>query len=222
MRPWFRGILLTTGLLLATALEAQAQREVVFNEIMIRRSGANPTVDQLVELKNTGGFSIDVSGWVFCHQFDYSATIPNGTTIPAGGILTCHFNQSGSNTSSDVYFSGEVLATTSDLGLYINDNGFSVPANMHAFIQFGGVPSTGRQSVAASAGLWTTNAFIANPTAGSSVELCLADATQVSSWVATSSATIGTSNGCGVATKEVSWGSVKSIFGRNNKGLRIH
>jgi hypothetical protein len=75
--------------------------------------------------------------------------------------------------------------------------------------------------VAVSAGLWTTNAFIPNPTAGSSVELCLGDASQVSSWVATSSPTIGASNGCGVPIENVSWGSVKAIFGRN-KGLRIN
>jgi len=221
MRSWFRGILMTTVLLLASSLQAQAQHEVVFNELMIRRAGANPTVDQLVELKNTGAFSIDVGGWVFCHQLDYSSVIPDGTTIPAGGLLTCHFNQSGTNSSSAIYFPGDVLGTTSDLGLYINGNNFSSASNMHAFVQFGGLPGTGRQSVAASAGLWTTNAFIPNPAAGSSVELCLGDASQVSSWVATASPTLGVSNGCGVAIEAVSWGSVKAIFGRN-KGFRLN
>ena len=222
MRSWFRGILLTTVLLAATALQAQAQNEVVFHEILIRRTGPSPTVDQLVELKNTGGFSMNVGGWVFCHEFDYSgATIPNGTTIAGGGLLTLHFNQSGTNTTSDVYFPGEDLSTTSDLALYINGNNFGSAANMHAFIQFGGIPGGGRQSIAAQAGLWTTNAFIPNPAIGASVELCAGDATQVTSWIGTSSPTIGATNGCGVAIEEVSWGSVKSIFRRLNGSGRF-
>ena len=221
MRPWFRGFLISTTLLLVSVLPALAQNQVVFNEILVRRSGPSPAIDQLVELRNTGAFSIDVGGWVFCHEFDYNgATIPNGTTIAGGGLLTLHFNQAGANTGNDVYFPGEDLTTTaSDLALYINSANFGSPANMHAFIQFGGVPSNGRQTVAVQAGLWTSNAFIPNPAVGSSVELCVGDPTQVSSWVATASPTIGAINGCGVGVQPVSWTSVKSIFGRF-KGFR--
>jgi hypothetical protein len=210
---------LATALLMTVGAEARAQ--IVFNEILIRRTGT-PNVDQLVELRNVGGAAINVGGWVFCHEFNYNASFPPGTTIPAGGYLTVHFNQSGINTATDVYFPGEDLSFTSDLGLYINGNNFSSPANMHAFVQFGGVPSNGRQSVAVQAGLWTNNAFLPNTAAGQSVELCgNGDATQTSSWVTTGSPTIGVMNGCGVAVEDVSWAKVKSLFDRNHRGLRL-
>lgn len=220
MRSWFRGALLAMTLTLVAGTDARAQiKQVVFNEVLIRRSGGSPNVDQLVELKNTGIGSINIGGWAFCHQLSY-VNIPGGTSIPGGGLLTVHFNQSGVNTATDVYIAGEVLSTTSDLGLYINDNNFASAANMHAFVQWGGVPN-GRQSVAAQAGLWTTNAFVPNPAIGQSVELCgTGDATLVTSWIATGSPTIGAANGCGVAVMPVSWGSVKSLFNQFQSGRR--
>ncbi|HEX7879375.1 MAG TPA: hypothetical protein VF720_08195, partial [Candidatus Eisenbacteria bacterium] len=133
------------------------------------------------------------------------------------------FNQSGTKTATDIFFPSEDLSFTSDLGLYINDDGFSNPANMHAFIQFGGVPANGRQGVAVQAGLWTNNAFVPNPSVGQSVELCgNGDATMVSSWVATLSNTIGTMNGCGVAVEGVSWARVKSLFDPHKPGFRLN
>ena len=213
MRIWYRGLLLTVLLTGIAGADAYAQsNQVVFNEILIRRSGPNPSVDQLVELKKTGGSSINIGGWVFCHEFEYNA-IPGGTSIPGNGLLTVHFNQSGVNTATDIYLQGVTLSTTSDLGLYINGNNFGSASNMHAFVQFGGVPAAGRQGVASQAGLWTTNSFVPNPAVGSSVELCgTGDATSVGSWVSTNSPTIGAINGCGVATVEASWGRVKSLF----------
>jgi hypothetical protein len=219
MRSSIRGLLLATMLAIVCAVEASAQsKQVVFNEILIRRSGGSPNVDQLVELRNTGSSPINVGGWVFCHEFNYNAVFPAGTTIAAGGYLTVHFNQGGTNTATDVYFPGQDLSFTSDLGLYINGNNFSSASNMHAFVQFGGVPS-GRQSVAAQAGLWTLNSFLPATSAGQSVELCgSGDATQTNSWATTGSPTIGQMNGCGVAVSETSWTSVKSLLRNHRPG----
>lgn len=209
MKQCLRGLLLA-GVALLLASEALAQaKQVIFSEILIKRSGGN--ADQIVELRNTGSTGINIGGWIFCHQFDYSSVLPTGTTIPAGGFLRVHFNASGSNSTTDVYFPGDVLGETSDLALYINAN-FGSPASMHAFIQYGGVPSDGRQSVAAGASLWTNNSFVALPATENSVELCGVDPTQVGSWTPTGSPTLGASNGCGVGTEQTSWSAVKSIF----------
>ena len=118
MRTWLRLSLITTALLLTVGAESFAQsKQVVFNEILIRRSGGSPNVDQLVELRNTGSSPINIGGWQFCHEFNYIA-IPGGTTIQGNGYLTVHFNQSGIASASDIYFPGEDLSFTSDLGLY--------------------------------------------------------------------------------------------------------
>jgi len=221
MRTWLRYSLITAAILLTVGADAFAQsNQVVFNEILIRQSG-NSNVNQLVELRNTGSSPINIGGWWFCHEFNY-ISVPGGTTIPGGGYLTVHFNQSGIASASDIYFPGEALSFTSDLGLYINSS-FGTPASMHAFIQFGGVPGSGRQSVAVQAGLWTNNAFVPNPPAGQSVEFCSdggGDPTMVGSWGATLAPTIGAMNGCGVAVDEVSWAKVKSLFDPRQRGLR--
>jgi hypothetical protein len=210
MKQCVRGVLLAAiGLMLAGPVFAQA-KQVVFSEILIKRSGGN--ADQIVELRNTGASSINIGGWIFCHEFDYSSVFPGGTTIAAGAFLRVHFNASGTNSATDIYFSGDVLSETSDLGLYTNAN-FGSPAAMHAFVQFGGVPTGGgRQSVAAGAGLWTNNAFVTLPATESSVELCGVDPTQVGNWTPTATPTLGATNGCGVAAMPTSWSAVKSIF----------
>jgi hypothetical protein len=206
----FRALLLAGALLLLAADAFAQAKQVIISEILIKRAGGN--ADQIVELQNTGITSINIGGWIFCHQFDYSSVLPAGTTIPAGGFLRVHFNASGSNSTTDIYFASDVLSETSDLGLYINAN-FGSPASMHAFVQFGGVPVNGRQSVAAGAGLWTNNAFVALPASGSSLELCgTGDPTQVGNWTPTVTPTLGAVNGCGVGTEPTSWSAVKSLF----------
>lgn len=191
--------------------EAGAQ-QVVFNEIRLRQ-GSGSSADQIVELKNTGAAAIDVGGWIFCHQFNYQSVIPTGTSIPAGGFLLVHFNQAGTNTSSAVFFPTDELASVSDLALYDrNTFDFTNASRMKSFIQFGGNPGSGRQNVAATAGLWTTNTFVPPVANGHSIELCAANATSVTSFVDQSAPTFGQANGCGVAVQDATWTKLKSIY----------
>jgi hypothetical protein len=203
------GAVLATALSLGMAGPSSAQ--VVLNEILVLRGGGSH-VDQIIELKNTGADAQAVGGWVVYHENISSSTIPGGTSIPAGGLLVLHFNQSGTNSATDVYFPGDELSEISDLGLYANNSSFANPANLRAFVQWGGVPPAGRQNVAQTAGLWTSNTFIPLPPASHSLELCSGVGSSPSSYIAQSSPSIGSSNLCGVGTEEVSWSSIKSIF----------
>lgn len=208
-----RACALAAGLLLPLigAGTAHAQ-QVVFNEVRVRQ-GSGSSADQLVELKNTGAASVDVGGWIFCHQFSYASVIPNGTSIPAGGLLVVHFNQSGTNTSSNIFFLNDELAAITDLALYEkNTFDFSNPSKMKSFIQFGGNPGSGRQGVAVSAGLWTLGAFVPPVANGHSIELCAANPGSVSSFVDQSAPTFGLPNGCGVAVESSTWSKLKSIY----------
>ncbi len=207
---WIQWVVAVVVVLAVQAPSASAQ--VVFNEILLQRSGANPTVNQIVELKNAGSSSVNIGGWVFCHQFNYSSAIPSGTTIPAGGLLVIHFNQAGTNSSTDIFFPGDQIGTTSDLGLYVNASNFASAANMRAFVQFGGVPAAGRQDVAQAASLWTSGTFVPSVAPGHSIELCAAQANLASSYVDQGAPTIGAQNGCGVSTENVSWSRVKALF----------
>lgn len=210
-RLGFRAALLVVALTTLSAGFAGAQ-QVVFNEIRVRQ-GSGSSADQIVELKNTGASAVDVGGWILCHQFTYTSVLPNGTTIPAGGLLLVHFNQSGTNTSSAVFFLNDELGAVSDLALY--DKGtfdFTNAAKMKAFIQYGGNPGSGRQNVAATAGLWTLNTFVPPVAMGHSIELCAANATSVGSYVDQSAPTFGQQNGCGVAVESATWSKLKSVY----------
>lgn len=201
-------LLLVIAGLLAPSARAQ---QVVINEVLARRGGSDSHANQIVELRNAGTLSVNVGGWVFCHELNYTSQLPAGQTLGPGGILTIHFKATGINSSTDVYFPDDELSDITDLGLYVSPP-FTTPANMRAFVQFGGVPGNGRQSVAAQANLWTLNAFIQSWPVDESIELCADDPSIVTSYVPQSSPTIGQANGCGVPTQEVSWGTVKSIF----------
>jgi hypothetical protein len=63
---------------------------VVLNEV--ESSGGTP--GDWVELYNTGGSAVDVSGWVFKDNNDTNAfVIPQGTTVPSGGYLVLNETQ---------------------------------------------------------------------------------------------------------------------------------
>ena len=69
------------------ALAGSARAAVVINEILYRAGTNYPedTGKEWVELRNTGGASVDVSGWQFNKGINF--TFANGTTIPANGYL---------------------------------------------------------------------------------------------------------------------------------------
>ena len=203
-----RGALLALLGGLLFALPARAQ--IVINEVRPKDSGGS-TANQLVELHNTGASAVNIGGWIFCHQFDYGAVLPAGFTIASGGYAVMHFNASGTNTATDVFFPGQVLASTTDLALYANAN-FTSASAIRAFIQFGGHPGSGRESVAQAAGLWTSGQFVPGVANGHSIELCAGSPAAVTSYVEQATPTIGQENGCGVPVQKSSWSKLKSIF----------
>lgn len=206
-RPRHAALLLLLGGLLL-ALPARAQ--IVINEVRPKDSGGS-TSNQLVELHNTGASAVNIGGWIFCHQFDYGAVLPSNFTIASGGYAVMHFNASGTNSATEVFFPGQVLASTTDLALYANAN-FTSASAIRAFIQFGGHPGSGRESVAQAAGLWTSGQFVPGVANGHSIELCAGSPSAVTSYVEQATPTIGQENGCGVPVQEYSWSKLKSIF----------
>ncbi|MEZ5382744.1 MAG: lamin tail domain-containing protein [Microthrixaceae bacterium] len=58
---------------------------------------------EYVRLRNHGTTAFDLTGWQFKDTALEFYDFPNGTQIPAGGVLTVHTGQ-GTNTASDLYF----------------------------------------------------------------------------------------------------------------------
>jgi hypothetical protein len=85
---------------------------VVINEVMTHSHGTAP---DWIELYNTSGSAIDISGWYLSDSDrrltgEYAYQIPNGTIIPAYGYIVCYENQFGakfklSENGDNVYLS---------------------------------------------------------------------------------------------------------------------
>ncbi|MFQ6113390.1 MAG: FlgD immunoglobulin-like domain containing protein [bacterium] len=174
----FLGLLLVLIILIPTILTAQ----VKINEVLYSTSN-----DQ-IELKNFGTSAVDVSNMWACSRFSYAQisnlTVVSGNlNIQPGGILAL----SGFNLND----------TSADLGLY-NDVGgntanFANASFMQDFVQWGD-SGIGRESVAASKGIWTAGDFVPTAAAGHSIEYD-GDGNSSSDWFEQANPTIGAENG---------------------------
>ncbi len=134
----------------------------LISQVKINEVVYDPTTgNDMIELKNFGSSSVDVSSWWFCSQINYNPistmTAESGDkNIPAGGILV---------------LSGRNFANNADLGLYTNNNSFPSSSNMEDFVQWGSsLGSGGRESVASAKGIWTVGTFVNGVAQGHSIE----------------------------------------------------
>jgi len=178
--------------ILLSASFLYAQANPVVNEVLYDPVGANGG-NQLIEIKNIGDATADIGGWWFCSRLSYSQ-LPTGVTIPAGGIIVIHVGKSGTNTSTDIFISsmGSLNASASDLSFYSNGS-FSNPSSIRDFVQWGS-SGNGRESVAASAGIWTAGDFVTDVAEGHSIEYD-GDGNSSSDWSDQPEPTIGQENG---------------------------
>ncbi len=115
----------------------------------IRLVEVNPSSNKAT-IKNFGTSTIDISSYWFCTLFAYdqlsSLTVDSGSLNIANGAT--------------VVISGVNLNNSdADLGLY-NTNSFGSSTAMVDFMQWGDA-GNGRESVANTAGIWTTGNFLA-------------------------------------------------------------
>jgi len=186
-------ILLNSTLLLA-------QANPVLNEILYDPTGGDAG-KQLIEIKNIGDATADISGWWFCTLAFQYTQLPSGVTIPAGGIIVIHVGGSEANTSTDIFLSNMSSLNTSesDLSLYI-DSPFTSSDNIRDFVQWGS-DGNGRESVAVSAGIWTAGDFVADVAEGHSIEFD-GDGNSSSDWTDQPVPTIGQENGTATSVSE--------------------
>jgi len=149
-------------LLLAGTRPAAANQDIVINEVHYR---GDDTSDW-IELKNTGNSTVDVSNWQLCTHLRYRRlgllTLLDGNDLmmDPGEIITLQSWRDLDNTAAD-------------LGLYVN-TGFTNPAAMVDFVQWGSSSLIGRSEVASLKGIWSENPqgvydFVATAADGESV-----------------------------------------------------
>ncbi len=114
----------------------------------IRLLKVDATTDQIT-LKNFGNAAMDISGFFICNRITYAPisdlTMDDLTLDPNETII---LNRPLDDTSSDV-------------GLYANNNNFGSADNMIDFMQYGeDLGGSGRVSVAVTRGIWTAGEFV--------------------------------------------------------------
>ncbi|MEO9483920.1 MAG: hypothetical protein ABJG47_10760 [Ekhidna sp.] len=119
-------------------------------ESNVRIITVDPAGD-LVTLKNFGTEVEDLSNYFFCMRKVYPGL---STITPVSGDLTLDPNE-------EVQLPVAINDASSDVALYLNNNGFASAENMIDFMQFGqDVGADGRANVAVDKGIWTTGEFV--------------------------------------------------------------
>ena len=148
-------VVLGALLLIDGSLVSQANAQVVFTEVDYH--------NDRIEIVNMGTSAEDISNWQLCSRFSYAeistVTIDEGSTnLEPGGVIV---------------LSGFALNDVSaDLGLYHEINNFGDFANasfMEDFVQWGD-SGIGRESVAATKGIWNAGDSVPVVANGHSIE----------------------------------------------------
>jgi hypothetical protein len=150
---------------LASTLLSAAPAAIILSEIDL--------VGNKVEIVNTGPANVDLTGYWLCNRLNgspfYQAIttglidLPNSTDgnlqLAAGDVMTLQLTASFIPDAS-----GEV-------GLYLNNSGYGNAANIVDYVGWGADGQ--RDSVAATAGIWTSGTFVnvSGITAGQTVQL---------------------------------------------------
>ncbi len=129
-------------------------------------------INNVIEIYNGTGTSVDLSGYWFCSRISYealnaSSLISGSLVVPDKGYVVLQLS------------SLNLDSVSADLGLY-STNSFASAAAMVDFVQWG-AGGLGRESVAVSKGIWTAGDFVSSPSEVASVSR-ITSGGQASSW----------------------------------------
>ena len=147
-----------------------------------------------IELLNTGGSMVNVSGWNLISG-GASFQIPNGTMIAAGDFLVVHWNQTGSDGPGERFTGAKApLGDTGQVALYADDN-FDVSRRMRDFVMWA-TTASGREAEAVFAGQWTTTSALVGAVADgeSAARTPGANTEAPADWYVETTPTIGAAN----------------------------
>ena len=120
----------------------------------VRLTEVNPSSETL-KIKNFGMMSVNISSYMICdHDSNYRAA----TNMGAPMTLMPNAEVTLSTNTNNI----KIDSAAGNLALYRNAMNYASTSNMLDFVQWG-APSGGRESVAASKGIWNMGMFLMNP-----------------------------------------------------------
>ena len=136
-----------------------------------------------------------MAGWFLCIGPAAYWGLPS-ITIPAGGYVVVHWNESGEHAATEIYTGPKAGLGDADgeLALFQNNSGFSNGANIRDYVQWGAANHT-REAAALSGGIWTNDQFVSvgGLSAGSSIAYD-GGGDQASDWTVDATPTMGAAN----------------------------
>lgn len=151
------------------------------------------TGQELIEIKNTGQYTIDLDNYVL--HFDGSGS--NDLIFPdfsllSGAKAVIHVGATGTNTATDLYWSstGGVNMGNSHGSVVLFKKLPKDETTISDFVQYGAINQDGEPKAVA-AGIWNDDTFVADVAEGHSIELIGGDNNQVTDWQDQSTPNIG-------------------------------
>jgi hypothetical protein len=120
----------------------------------IRFTMVDPANAQIT-IQNFGMMSVDIQQYRLCALFEYASLSSTEVSVTDGSFQL----DGGASVTFNWAASAGFNPVASDLGLYLPMGGFSDPANMVDFMQYGDF-GQGREGVAEQAGLWISGTFL--------------------------------------------------------------
>lgn len=156
--------------------------KATISEVFYRAVGSD-SGKEWIEIKNSGGFSLDMTGYVL--HFDgnsHDFTFPNFSLEP-GAKVVVYLRVTGVNSASSLYWTDTNGMNMSNyfgsVGLYKN-----LPKDSSTivdYVEYGGAGNDGEPK-AIGAGIWSAGAFVSLVSDGHSMELVSTDNNLPSDW----------------------------------------
>lgn len=135
--------------------------------------------------------------------------------VPSGGRVVVHLNTTGTNSATDLFYSGFELPASGSVALYVPNQiqpSLALADQIIDFVQWGAA-SQPNEATAVAAGLWTAGAFIGDVAAGHSIEFCgQASEHGFAFWSEVAVPNLGTDGDCATPTERHTWGSLKTRY----------
>lgn len=183
------------GVVLICSGSAMAQIRIT--EILVDPSGPNDG-NQLIELTNLGGGTVDISGYYICQNFKY-LKFPVGASLDPGETYIIHHRAVGTNDANNWYTANtsnsltELVVAQESYAIY-SSAAFASSAAIVSYVGWG-AGGQDRENVAVGAGIWSAGDFAPVAPEGKSIQLCNPTGYAGSDWFV-ADPTIGGDNDC--------------------------
>ena len=170
------------------------------------------------EITNLGTVNGDFGRYRFALGATSGSIAATSLPIAPGATLTIHTNESGVNTSTDVFLPalGPLNDAAGSVALYAPNTvsgAFDDATQILDFVEWGS-GGQANEATAVSAGVWTGGATAPSVAVGHSIEFCGTSAQHAGAWIDNPTPTFsGAAGNCGATpTRATTWGRIKTLY----------